>query len=93
MLNIFDGLPHCGFDNDGNKSGYPAPILFWLLFVGGAAAEESGRRQWFLSRLLKMLLLLTIKTWRDAQHQLTVLSHVDCCTVPFEKIWRELDFK
>lgn len=75
-----------------DKAGIPAPILLWFLFVGGAAAEGSSRRQWFLTRLPGVLLLLSIESWHDARDQLVVFPYTDGCALSFKKIWSELDF-
>lgn len=94
VLKYLTGSLISALDNEATtKTGVPASVLLWVLFLGGSAAEGSTQREWFMNRLPGLLLLLSMKTWKDAQDQLALFPYVDGCAVPFEKIWREVSLK
>jgi hypothetical protein len=71
---------------------YPAEVLFWILFVGRAAAVGRDERYWFCARLDMARRDLKLKSWDQAKGVLRRFAWIEGPGDPeFKELWEELD--
>jgi hypothetical protein len=71
---------------------YPAEVLFWVLFVGRAAAVGRDERHWFCARLDVARRDLMLSSWEEAKGVLRRLAWIEGPgDSEFKELWEELD--
>jgi hypothetical protein len=83
-----------GFQWDESVIGqtYPAEVLFWILFVGRAAAVGRDERYWFCARLDMARRELMLNSWEEARGVLRRLAWIEGPEdSEFKELWEELD--
>lgn len=70
----------------------PAEVLFWVLFVGRAAAVGRDERHWFCAHLDRARRDLMLSCWEEAKGVLRRLAWIEGPRdSDFKELWEELD--
>jgi hypothetical protein len=92
---VFDYLLDClvralaETNSERNIQWYPPRFLLWLLFIGGAAAEDRARRAWFIEQIPAVQAQLRLETWDEVIAVLSKFPFVSACYQSFQKLWEE----
>ena len=71
---------------------YPEEILFWILFVGRAAAVGRNERYWFCARLDVSRRDLMLSSWEEAKSVLGRFAWIEGpADSEYKELWEELD--
>jgi len=65
-------------------------LLFWVLFIGSAAAAGHVSRTWYLTRLASVGQHLQLSSWEDMKSLLKGFYYVDqVLDTPMKALWDE----